>query len=356
MSEKDKAQQTEEATPKRQEKMRKDGKLVRSQDIIAAAVLGTACLTLAATGGKMSEVIIRTGRRAFSLRDAHRPLEALIHTRDAVVIALGPFLAAAMGAALVAGLAQTRARFSLSDLMPKAERFSPGQQLMKMLPGKESAVEISKSALKMGLIGCIVWQVIESAMPSFIGMGASSLMSGAGVLVSVMGKLAQWGVAGLVVVAAFDYFLVKRKFDDDAKMSRQEVRDEHKEDQGDPLVKRRMRQMMRELGRSAQGNISEATVLVTNPTHLAVALRYDPSQDAAPIILAKAADDAALRMRREARKHGIPIVENKPFARAMYKSARIGDVVPAELFGPAAAVIAHVMRLRGGAPNEQAPS
>jgi flagellar biosynthetic protein FlhB len=138
--------------------------------------------------------------------------------------------------------------------------------------------------------------------------------------------------------------MAKRKFEEDAKMSRRDIRDEMKQDQGDPLIKRRQRQLMREL-MALGGNVAEATVLVTNPTHLAVAIRYDPTKDAAPMVLAKAKDEAALNMRREARKHGVPIVENKPFARAMYKDAKVGEVLPADLFGPAAAIIAHVLGL-----------
>jgi len=347
MSEQDKSQQTEEATPKKKEQLRKDGKFAQSQDVVSAGVLvaGAAALTL--TIGSASREVRAVAERIFRLRDAHHPAQALDVVREAFIDATMPIVLTATVAALAVGLTQSKLYFSLSNLAPKAERFSPMSAIKKMLPGKESGIEILKQVLKLGAVGVIVVSVLHGAMPLFIGLGASSLAAGAESTASVGGQVIKWAVLAFGAVAALDFILAKRKFDEESKMSKRDVRDEMKQDQGDPLIKRRQRQKMRELI-SKGGNVAEATVLVTNPTHLSIALRYDPEKDAAPVVIAKAADDAALRMRRKARKHGVPIVENKPFARAMYKTAKVGEVLPADLFGPAAAVIAHVLGLRGG--------
>ncbi|MFK8003633.1 MAG: EscU/YscU/HrcU family type III secretion system export apparatus switch protein [Polyangiales bacterium] len=346
MSEQDKAQQTEDATPKKKEQLRDDGKLVKSEDLVSAAVLLCACAAIAITIGGSSAKIASIARRAFRLRGSDSPLEFVGVATSTFMNAAFPVIFAAMVGAIVIGLTQSRFYFSFKDLAPKAERFAPLANVKKMLPGKESAIEIVKAVAKLGAVGLIVYKVVEGDLSLFIGLGASSVEAGASATLSVAGRIAKWGIVAFLCVAAFDYFMAKRKFEEDAKMSRRDIRDEMKQDQGDPLIKRRQRQRMREL-MTVNGNIAEATVLVTNPTHLAVAIRYDPTKDAAPMVLAMAKDDAALNMRREARKNGVPIVENKPFARAMYKDAKVGEVLPAEFFGPAAAIIAHVLGLGG---------
>jgi flagellar biosynthesis protein FlhB len=135
-------------------------------------------------------------------------------------------------------------------------------------------------------------------------------------------------------------------------MSKQELKEEFKQEEQDPGVKRKMRMRARELmnARSA-GGVETATVLVTNPTHFAVALRYDPDKDAAPVIVGKAVEDAALAMRTKARKHAIPIVENRPLARSLHKHGKVGKPVPVDMYRAVAEVIAHVMRIRAGAQS-----
>ena len=347
MSEQDKSQQTEEATPKRKEDMRKDGKVAQSQDVVAAGALALSCMAVGWSLSGGAARLVTIARRSFRLRDAHDPLQALGPLLDAFVAVAVPVLFAASIGAVVIGLTQTKLLFNLSNLAPKAERFAPLSQLKKIMPGKESGLEILKQVLKLGAIGLIVWMVLRNELAMLVGLAALPLPAIAEATMGVGARVVKWAVLAFVVVASFDYLMQKRKFDEESKMSKQDIRDEMKQDQGDPMVKRRQRQFMRELISQGGGSIAEATVLVTNPTHLSVALRYDPEKDAAPIVIAKAADDAALEMRREARKHGVPIVENKPFARAMYKDAKVGATLPAELFGPAAEVIAHVLGLTG---------
>jgi flagellar biosynthetic protein FlhB len=149
------------------------------------------------------------------------------------------------------------------------------------------------------------------------------------------------------VAAAADYWLVRRKFMDDAMMSRDEVRDEHKEQEGRPEIKARMRRRMQEMTkRRATSDVAKATVLVVNPTHYAIALRYEPEKDHAPVVLAKGVDEIALKMRAVARKAGVPVIEQRPLARALYADAKLGRTIPVDLYRAVAEVIAYVMQIK----------
>jgi len=346
VAEQDKSQKTEEATPKRKEKLRKDGKIAKSPDVAAAGVLAFGGLAIAWVASSAGRTITGFADRAFRLRDAHEPLQLLGALKPVLMDVVLPVALAAMVGAIVATSAQTKGFFSFDQLAPKPERFDPRPQLKKMLPGKESGVELLKQTLKLFAIGAVVYQLIRDALPSFLGLGASTTASGVALVASTVEDVALYGAVAFAVVAAADYALARRKHAVDARMSLRDVKDEHKQQEGDPFVKRRMRQRMREAGGRRVAPLEEATVLVTNPTHISIALRYDPEKDAAPVMIAKGVDKVALDMRKRARRAGVPIVENRPFARAMYRDAKLGEALPADLFGPAATVIAHVMQLK----------
>jgi len=159
-----------------------------------------------------------------------------------------------------------------------------------------------------------------------------------------------WAAAAFACIAAIDYGLALHKYNEEAKQTKQQQKDEYKQQEGNPAVKRKMRQRARELlAQTKAGDLKSATVLVTNPTHFAIALRYDPEKDAVPIIVGKALDAGALRMRTEARGYRIPIVENRPLARSLHKLGKIGKPIPADMYRAVAEIIAHVMRLKAGA-------
>ncbi len=354
MADQDKSQQTEEATPRRKEKLRDQGKLIKSQDVTGVAVVAAAAMTLATMGSSMGEAIVAIALRCFRLGGTHEPLVAVAALRPALAKTVLPVALAALVAAVGSSLAQTKGFFKLDQLQPKPERFNPLPALKRMLPGKESGGELLKQSLKLLGIGFVVYRVIVGELPHLLGLGASAPQSALVAVGSLVRQVAISGIIAFALVAALDYALARRKWNEEAKMSKRDIKDEHKQQEGDPLVKRRMRQRMREAVGRRGGDVKDATVVVTNPTHISIALRYDPTKDAAPIVLAKGIDRIALRMRDRARRHGVPIVENKPFARAMHKDAKIGEPLPADLFGPAAEVIAHVMRLRGQLPAEGA--
>jgi flagellar biosynthetic protein FlhB len=259
-------------------------------------------------------------------------------------------LFAAAIAAVVAGLAQTKGLFSIDLAMPKLERLDPTSKLKQMLPSKEMATELGKSLLKIGAVGIVVYKIVKDAIPSLLVLGAEDSRAAASTVAELSVRVLLWAGGAFMVIAALDFVVAKRRFDDDAKMTKQELKEEFKQDEQDPGIKRKMRQRGREiLAQAKAGDLKTATVLVTNPTHFAVALRYDPQQDAVPIVVGKALDAAALRMRTEARGYRIPIIENRPLARALHKQGKIGKPIPAEMYRAVAEIIAHVLRLRAGA-------
>lgn len=347
MSEKDKSQQTEEATPRKKEKLREEGQVAKSQDVGSAAVVLGVSLVLFAGGGVFVQGVYAFAHRAFTFGDRLSPELALRGLLPPLLSALVPVLVVATLAASVAGVAQTRGLFKLSLLAIKPERLNPMPNLKKIVPGKESALELLKQVLKMGAIAFVVLNAIDVSFPIFVGLASSAPVAGSRAVARVVARVAGYGILAFALVAAFDYWLARRKFLEDAKMSKQDVKDEHKQEEGDPRIKAQRRRRARELAMARSvGDISQATVLVANPTHVSVALRYEPGEDAAPIMLAKAIDGPAMEMRKKARKHGVPIVENKPLARALYRDGKLGKPIPVELYAAAAQVIAHVLGLR----------
>lgn len=345
----ERAERTEQATPRREEKLREEGKVARSADLGSAAALLAAGLTLGAMGGTLGADVVSFTTRALRLADAGRPLHALGALLPCLGSALLPCLFATALAAAAVGVAQSRGLFSLSLALPKLERLSPGPQLLRMLPGKDSALELGKSLLKLLVLGFVVYRLVAAATPRFALLATVEPAVSASEVGVVASRVALHGSAAFAALAILDYALARRRFREDAKMSRQEVKDEHREEQGDPALRRRMRGRMREAARRrASADVKTATVLVCNPTHISVALRYDAARDAAPVMLAKGEDDVAAEMRSMARRHRIPIVENRPLARALHAHGRVGRPIPVELYRAVAGVIAHVMRLHAG--------
>lgn len=349
MSDVDREQQTEEATPQHKEKLRKEGKVVRSPDLSAAVVLIGTTAVFSAIGAGAATDFAAFSMRAFSLQDVGRPFEALSAVLPILMTTVAPpvLLAAVLAAAI--GVVQTRGLFSLELLAFKPERLDPLSQLKNILPGKQSLAEIGKQLLKIAVLGFVVYRLVAQIIPEFAVLAASHPDIITATVAAAAGDVAIHGGIAFALIAAFDYWLAHRKFEAESKMTKQNIRDEHKEMEGRPEVKQRQRQRMREgMQRRAAGGLEKATVLITNPTHIAIALRYDAAHDAAPILLAKGTEEQCMKMRAEARTRGIPVVENRPLARALYAKAKIGRQIPPEHYRAVAEVIAHVLRLRGG--------
>jgi flagellar biosynthetic protein FlhB len=341
----DREANTEEATPRRREKMREEGQVIRSQDVVAAAVVAVGSAAIGSTFETAGLSLAAYAQRAFRLVDVHEPLRA-VRAQLEVLAPVAVPLGAAAAAALVAGFAQTRL-FSLSLLLPKPERLNPMSNLGQLMPSKQSAMELGKQVLKLLAIGYIAYGVIRQALPVFSTLASEPPLSAAASVASVLNQLAFRVSMAFAVAAIVDYWLARRRFLEDAMMSRDEVRDEHKEQEGRPEVRQRMRRRMQEMTkRRAITDVAKATVVIVNPTHYAVALRYVPEQDFAPVVVAKGVDEFALAMRTRARKASVPVVEQRPLARALYAEAKVGRTIPVDLYRAVAEVIAYVMQLK----------
>lgn len=351
----DRESQTEEATPRKREKLREEGQVIKSQDVTTLAVVVATSMLIGYLFESVSFAIAVFAQRCFRFVDLHEPFSALRSSLYALRVASLPVFAASF-AAIVAGLAQSRV-FSFTLLAPKLSRFNPMNGLKQILPNKQSMLEIAKQVFKLSVVGYIGFRVIEDALPLFSTLSSTPPLAAASTVTHITGKLVMRICVAFAFVAVVDYFFAHRKFMEDAKMSKQEVKDEHKEQEGRPEVKGRMRRRMQDMIKERPAaDVSKATVLVTNPTHYAVALRYEPERDAAPVVLAKGVDDVALRMRSTARQAGVPVIEQRPLARALYADAKVGRQVPVELYRAVAEVIAYVMQIKARDRGVYAPT
>ena len=340
----DRDDKTEEATPRKLSKMREEGSVVKSADIAAAAVMFAGVIVLMAFGSDAAIGVVRMTERCFRLQD--RPLEALPLILPALRQTALPILIAGFLAAVAAGVVQTRGLFSLKALALKPERLNPFPNLKSVVPSKKTAIELGKQFLKIAILGAVVYRLVSKAIPEFGFLSASGPLTAASTVASVVLALVVQGGATFVAIAVLDYFVAKKRFAEDAKMSKEEVRDEHHQREGRPEVKVKRRQKQRELAKArAVSDVKLATALVCNPTHIAIALRYDDATPA-PVVLSKGVEEVALAMRAAARQHGVPIFENRPLARVLLRTAKIGRPIPVDLYEAVARVIARVMELR----------
>ncbi len=342
----DKEQQTEQATPKKTEKLRKDGKVPKSADVTAVVSMAVAGSCIMALGGHLTAPVSEFSQRAFRLQYTGDPLTAVGDMMSVVVRVCGPIVAATFLGAVLMGIVQTRGLFSLSLIQLKLDRLNPIPQLPRIFPTPKSLAEVGKQLLKLSVLGVIVFNIVSKAFPGFALLAANEPITAAAAVGESVTDVFVYGTMAFTVVAGIDFLHALRTHNEESKMSKQDVKDEHKQEQASPHLKQKARQKAREYAeaRSTQG-VKEATVLITNPTHISVALRYKPEQDATPIVLAKGTDHLALTLRIEARSHGIPIVENRPLARSLHKDVKVGQPIEAQHYKAAAQVIAHVMGL-----------
>ncbi|MBY0337299.1 MAG: EscU/YscU/HrcU family type III secretion system export apparatus switch protein [Acetobacteraceae bacterium] len=345
--EQDAEDRTEPASPQRLKKAREEGDVAVSIDAVHVATMAGAGLALAMAAPSAGRALLDAGRDVFAGAATTTAGDALADLLWAALpLALGvPALGAA--AALAAGLLQTGFLLSGKNLVPKPEKLSPIAGF-KRLFGEQGWTEFIKNLLKLGIVGATLWWSAgdAAALLTALAQGPETL---AGTAASLLGGLLAAALAAMAALAAADYLWIHQRRARRLRMSRQELRDEMKESEGDPHLKAHRRaRMRRQSRRRTLAATAQATVVVTNPTHYAVALSYDRGRDAAPRIVAKGVDELAARMRETAERHGVPIIPNPPLARALHRLDE-GTPVPEEHFKAVAEIIALVMRLRGPA-------
>ncbi len=269
-----------------------------------------------------------------------------------IVVAAGAFVlpvaVAAMLAALVAGFSQTKGLFSTKRLKPNFGALNPLPKLKQTFGSVQALTTLLLSLGKVAVVGVIVVRLYDRELPTLETLGKLEVTEILAYLGRLVLDVAVQGGAVLVLFAIVDYLLIVYRNEEQMKMTRQEVKDEHKDQEGDPEVKRKVRMLMREVGKRMMAQVPKAAVVVVNPTHYAVALRYEMGQMAAPMLVAKGKNAVAAKIREIARQHGIPVVRNPPLARQLFAACPLDSEVPPDLYGAIAEVLALVFRLRGG--------
>ena len=362
----DKHSRTEKPTAKRKKQARKDGTVARTPEVVTwlVVLLGSYLIpyTVSSTYALLERLWARLPQ-AMSSPSLPADMAVVSEGLAGALMAMAPVLLAIMGLALVVNLAQTRGLVTLSPLKPSLKRLSPKSGLMRIVSPR-SLWEVGKQILRIALLALVAWQTMTGLF-RFVGAGepVSVLSVAADVAQRALGLTREVAEIGLVL-AALDYIVQFRKVSSQLKMTRDEVKEEHKASDGNPHMKGAIRRRQRQMSRARMMSaVAAADAVVMNPTHFAVALRYVKGSGA-PRVVAKGADLLALRIRQEAEAHRVPVVEDPPLARALYAACELEREIPAELYEAVARLLTFIYGLQAsgrsrridGAPHRPATS
>jgi flagellar biosynthetic protein FlhB len=342
-------ERTEEPTPERRRKAREEGQFARAKDAgnIVASVL--VMLTMGALGTTITQQL-----QAFTARCFSEPYEllrgdprALFHNVAGVAALLVlPVAAAAALGGLALGIAEAGYHPNMDLAAPKWNRLDPLPKLKQMFMVQEMAMDITLQLARVVVVGVVAYTSVESAFPRLMQLSRVGMPSAAAEIVTALYKLALWSSLALAALALVEYLKSYRKHEASIRMSRQELKDEMKQQEGDGRIKQRQRARAREqLKRGLAKAIAGSDFIVANPTHISVALRYRV-HEGAPMVTAKGYDEVALYIRKLAKERDIPVIENKPLARALAKRVKPGKPVPVDLYAAVAEILAFVYRLK----------
>ena len=351
-------EKTEEPTAKKLEDARKEGQVAKSKEVTNAFELLTFFALIYFWSRYMGTFFIGNMYDIYSqipeyikMYDGHiqeQTISALfIQSMLRVLMILAPFLLIGAFVAFVTNVVQVKWKPTMKPLQPKPNKLSPVSGFKRMF-SVNSLVELLKAILKIGLVGYVVYSYLKKNMPplyQFYDLSLSQGIMQVGMLVVNLGiRISIF----YMIIALLDYVYQKVKFKNDMKMTKQEVKDEYKNQEGDPQIKSKQRQRMQEASRRRMmQQLPQADVVITNPTHYAVAIKYDQEVYDAPYVVAKGADYLAQKIKETAKENHIEIVENKPLARMLYANVEVGGVVPPELYQAVAEVLAFVYHLQG---------
>ncbi len=346
-------EKTEAPTPRRKQEARSDGNVARSTDLTAAVMLLAAVVALNFLGTRMIQALGHTTRTLLNSEHLPNPTrvegigESVYYSAYMFAIALGPVVLAIAAIGLLASLGQVGFLLTLKPLEPNFGKLSPLKGVANLF-SMRAAMRLIMSVLKVILIaGVAIWFVIKD-MPRILHIAEMTAPQAFAASGTVVYGLALKLAILLLVMAIIDYAFQRWQHEQDLMMSKQDVKEEMKRMEGDPMVKQRRTRVARQLAmqRIAQA-VPKADVIVTNPTHFSIALQYDTDTMRAPKVIAKGADFMAMRIRQIALTHGIPLVERKPLAQALYRGVEIGEEVPPEHYAAVAEILAYVYRLSG---------
>jgi flagellar biosynthetic protein FlhB len=349
----DQSQRTEEPSQRRLEQAREKGRFAKSQEINHWFMILALTALLAAAAKPVGEGVIGAllpfveSPESFRIEGTDLPGLGADLGR-ALLIALLPVFALAIAAALAAGFLQTGLRTSTEPLVPKLEKLSPLKGFKRLFSSR-AVVDLVKGLLKITIVAAVVLYLLWPDLELLPGLVTRDLGGFLELTRGLALKITGGVVAVMTLIAGLDYLYQRHQHMKQLRMSRQDLKDELKQTEGDPMVKARLRQIRAERARRRMmAAVPEADVVITNPTHFAVALKYEAAEMGAPRLVAKGVDALALKIRETAEAHGVPVVENPPLARALHQGVGLDEEIRPEHYKAVASVIAYVMRLKTG--------
>ncbi len=350
-------EKTEPATQKKLEDARRDGQVAKSKEIANGLGLLSLFLLLKIWIGNISISFLELFGGVYNripemmgMPHGTVPManiEAVVRqSMQRLLVIMIPIFLVGVGVAFGSDVAQVKWKPTTKPLQPKFSKINPIKGFKRIL-SPNSLVELVKAVAKIGMILYVAWQYMKGKLEILFYLLDMPLLAAVQEIGTIVIDLGIRISSIFMIIAFADFIYQKWKFSEDMKMTKQEVKDEYKDQEGDPQIKGKQKQRMQEASRRRMMQaLPEADVVITNPTHYAVALKYDSELYAAPIVLAKGADYLAARIKEEAKEYNIEIYENKPLARMLYTNVEVGEQIPAELYPAVAEVLAYVYHIR----------
>lgn len=345
-------EKTEKATPKKRQDSRKKGQVAKSQDINTSVTLLAVFLVLIGSGSYMLTSLTDLITHSFETYMAMELTEANTGTLLLEVIVemgkiLAPVLAVALAAALVSNFFQIGFLFSTEAIQFKLDKLDPIKGFKRIFSIR-AIVELLKSILKIAFVGLVTFMVIWGRLDEIIGLSQKTPASAMAVIADITVKVGLYAALALLFLSIFDYVYQKFDYEKNIRMSKQDIKDEYKNIEGDPLIKSKIKQKQRDMAmQRMMQEVPNADVVITNPTHFAIAIKYDESKLDAPFVAAKGVDFIAQKIKAAAREHDVMMIENRPLARALYDQTEIGQPIPEEFFKAVAEILALVYKAQG---------
>lgn len=345
------AEKTEDASDHKKQTTHDEGRIPKSQELTVAIMLIGSAMVLKTAAGPLATIVMQTSgdllANAGTLSITEGSATSLIRQVGWRMLgALGSFLGAMALVSLSISLIQARGVLSLHPITPSFSKLNPLTNAKRIL-GIQSVVEMGKSLGKVGLVSGVVYVALKEAMPDALRLTQNAPTSLMPLVQHYVIQLLMSAGTAYLALAGGDYLYQWWTFQKQMRMTKEEVKQENKQQNGDPHIKGRRRQVARSYARRQMlQDVPKADVIIINPTHIAIAIKYDPSIAPAPIVLALGQRLVAERIKAIAMEHGVPIIQNKPVARALIKTARVGTLIPTEMYMAVAEILAYVLRTR----------
>lgn len=353
----DSSGKTEKATPKKRQDLRKKGQVMQSREVTANFILLIVFLSFRVLGNylyremKIVFNFFMSESAAYNLSDPKEIMRVLTFAAIEIAKMAAPFFIIAVVVGILGSYVQIGFLFTLEPIKPKFSNISPLKGLKRLFSAR-SLFELVKSIAKVIIIAWVAWSSIKAEFLNFTKLMALEMGP---IVMYILDSAVGIGIKiclALMAISAVDYFFQWRRYEKDIRMTKQEVKEEYKQLEGNPEVRSKIKQKQREISmRRMLKDVPKADVVITNPTHFAVAIKYEPQKKPAPYVIAKGADFMAQRIKEIARESKVEIVENKPLAQALYHTVDIGEVIPPELYKAVAEVLAFVYNLQGKNPQ-----